>query len=121
MNRKVTKSEEVFIQTIIDTTKTPLADGQGEEGTVPDISDDCIWLNGVGEDSHETLAIGTGETWNFCKTARKPYDTVVVAILSYLHDQGAITWRSDGEASYGDFKKGKALKSRVKAKINKQK
>jgi len=41
-----------------------------------------IFLNGVDEDSHETFVLDRDSTrWNFCKTARKPYDDVVSAIL----------------------------------------
>ena len=43
---------------------------------------DRIFLNGVDEDSHETFVIDRNSTrWDFCKTARKPYDDVVSAIL----------------------------------------
>jgi len=43
---------------------------------------DRIFLNGVDEDSHETFVIDRNSTrWNCCKTARKPYDKLVTAIL----------------------------------------
>ena len=59
-----------------------------------------IRFNGVGEDGHETFYLSPDESgWGFCKTARKPYDIVVVAILSmldeYLGDK--FEWRSDGD------------------------
>ncbi len=42
----------------------------------------CVFLNGVGDDSHETFVIDRNSTrWDFCKTARKPYDKIVTAIL----------------------------------------
>lgn len=50
--------------------------------------DDIIFANGYEDNGHETLYISnTMGNSNFCKTARKPYDSVVVA--SYLY--GAIT------------------------------
>ena len=57
---------------------------------------DAISFNGIGDDSHETFTIykerapkeswqdSSQHGWDFCKTARKPYDTAVTAILSYL-------------------------------------
>lgn len=39
-----------------------------------------IWLNGVSDDAHEPIVIKDGK-WTFCKTARKPYDVVVITIL----------------------------------------
>jgi hypothetical protein len=75
----------------------------------PDILDDEILLNGSGDDGHETFYLTRnvqeapdyrkGEPdFNFCKTARKPYDDVVVAILIATRDiaPDAISWRSDG-------------------------
>ena len=68
-----------------------------------------IQVNGKGEDGHETFTLRehfnqnfeNGEGFNFCKTARKPYDTVVTACLSVLkHRLGdAIDVSSDGDAS----------------------
>lgn len=73
-----------------------LANGNGEEGTEPVFTEGYFALNGVGKDSHETMywsaelvipewqmddaKLGRG-VFNFCKTAYKPYDAVVTAIL----------------------------------------
>lgn len=73
----------------------PLADGMGDGGTKPDVSDEAIAFNGLGDDSHETFHIARKRVleswqtpdrlgWAFCKTARKPYDAVVTACLCYL-------------------------------------
>lgn len=81
----------------------PLANGMGEGGTVPDISDDIISFNGLGDDSHESFTFERKrvlESWqtknmlgsNFCKTARKPYDPIVTACLCYL---STVTRRED--------------------------
>lgn len=73
-----------------------LANGMGDGGTSPEITDDMIMFNGVGDDSHETLHIRrtikktpdyAGEQnlgSDFTKTERKPYDAVVTAVLCYL-------------------------------------
>jgi hypothetical protein len=56
-----------------------------------------VFLNGIGEDSHETFVIGRETTgFNFCKTARKPYDSVVVGCLEAAKRLGMFDWSSDG-------------------------
>lgn len=74
----------------------PLANGNAEAGTQPDFTEGYFSLNGVsdenGDNGHETLywaGIPTQPEWRkgdpeyfeFCKTAYKPYDAVVTAIL----------------------------------------
>ena len=45
-------------------------------------SDSAIVLNGIGAGAHETFVITCEDVgYNFCKTAQKPYDTAVTAIL----------------------------------------
>jgi hypothetical protein len=88
----------------------PLANGVGEPGTSPEITDKKIWFNGVGDDSHETFCVyrkrrapeypGDIRGGDFCKTARKPYDLAVTAALCYLAtvpDPASHTVSSDGE------------------------
>jgi len=44
-----------------------------------------IFFNGVGSNSHETFVINWDDAkFNFCKTAQKPYDTVVTAVLIWF-------------------------------------
>lgn len=71
-----------------------LANGMGEGGTSPVFSTKSIAFNGLGDDGHETFYIervirkpdyaGRERGYDFCKTANKPYDAVVVACLCYL-------------------------------------
>lgn len=67
----------------------------------PKFNDTVISFNGNGDkDSHETFSIENKPVnFSFCKTARKPYDTVVVACLvvlkNYLKNDIEIT--SDGD------------------------
>jgi hypothetical protein len=59
-------------------------DGNGE----PEICSEYIALNGsdAAGEAHETLYIEReGSTWEFCKTARKNYDPIVVAVLIWIH------------------------------------
>ena len=90
---------------VIRRCEMPLADGHGEPGTEPVIGPDCIAFNGVGELSYETFLFPgfspppSSANFAFCKTARKPYDTIVVACLLVAkhHLGAAIEVSSDGD------------------------
>lgn len=74
----------------------------GGDGTgKPEITDDEIRFNGIGDSSHETFSISTDwkGTFNFCKTAEKPYDVIVVACLVVLkyHLGDSVSVSSDGD------------------------
>jgi hypothetical protein len=59
----------------------------------------AIHFNGVGADAHETFNITSEDVgFEFCKTAFKPYDAVVTAILIHAKDcfGSAIKVTSDG-------------------------
>lgn len=43
-----------------------------------------IRFNGKGEEGHETLIFRLNGKWEFCKTARKPYDLAVCEVLLVL-------------------------------------
>ncbi len=64
----------------------------------PVVSKTAIRFNGIGDDGHETFCIGPdGTEFEFCKTAQKDYDPVVVAILiAAAHYAEGFSWRSDG-------------------------
>ncbi len=65
---------------------------------MPVITDTEIRFNGYAEEGHETFHITREPTeFQFCKTARKPYDVAVVAILQLcgVYCDG-FDWRSDG-------------------------
>jgi hypothetical protein len=84
----------------------------GSEGVISGESgDDEIRFNGVGKEAYETFLFTRvesdegfvqkdkdGKYFNFCKTARRPYDKFVVAVLllakEYFGDQ--ISLSSDG-------------------------
>lgn len=84
----------------------------GKAGTKPEIEFDegVICFNGEGEDSHESMVLTKVQTWEdwqdkneppfaFCKTAQKPYDTIVTALLGAAHviAKGALVVTSDGD------------------------
>lgn len=102
---------------IFATGKVALANGSGDRGTKPEIGRDKIWFNGVAPNgNHETMAVerkreepypGGSLGWAFCKTARKPYDKVVTAVLAYLAACCGYEVTSDGEPE--DWADGVAL------------
>ena len=73
-------------------------DGTGE----PELTDELISLNGTDRNDcgYETFLVKKNEddNFNFCKTARKPYDSVVVSILAWIDKvaPGALELGSDG-------------------------
>ena len=83
-------------------TEEILAGGHGEKPIKKSEYRTWISFNGLGDMSHETFSLpstalkDTG--FSFCKTARKPYDVIVVASLAilkhYLADEFKFT--SDG-------------------------
>jgi hypothetical protein len=71
----------------------PLANGMGDPGTSPEVTDQKIWFNGAGDEACETFCLyrvrppkepGERRGWDFCKTARRPYDLAVTAALCHL-------------------------------------
>ena len=63
------------------------------------IDDECIIFNGIGEDAHETFMLEkAGDSFSFCKTNRKPYDTAVVTVLILANHHAPDVWgvSSDG-------------------------
>ena len=69
---------------IIRSSAVPLAGGNGVKGTSPVINEEKVCFNGVEDDSHETFILTKRpQEFEFCKTALKPYDSVVVAIMQW--------------------------------------
>jgi hypothetical protein len=80
----------------------------------PEVSAECIRFNGVGDDGHETFLLMPKRTrepwqkrseigWACCKTAAKPYDVVVTAVLAYLAAAG---WRVSSDGAPRDWRAG---------------
>lgn len=67
---------------IISKSNCKIANAFGECGTNPVLNNNCISLNGEGDESCETFYITkNAQSFEFCKTRRLPYDNVVVAIM----------------------------------------
>ena len=76
-------------------------DGEGK----PQVDAEKISLNGKADDSFETFTIErSASNFEFCKTGRRDYDAVVVAILMMVSGMpdSPLTWRSDGDADEHD-------------------
>jgi len=76
-----------------------IADGMGDELDKWEITNEMIRFNGYGADAHETFYWNINESgFNFCKTARKPYDAVITACLIHLKEcyGSAVNIGSDG-------------------------
>ena len=69
-----------------------------------------IHFNGVGEGAHETFAITPLDVgFNFCKTAEKPYDTVVTAILILLKETLRENVKVTSDGDWNDWQGGQLL------------
>ena len=90
-----------------------IVDGFGGMGTKPTINSSMICLNGEDEDSHETFLFRrTGNSdFEFCKTSNKPYDTLIVAILTIISDLEYTEFSSDGDDE--DLKEGRKLGRKI--------
>jgi hypothetical protein len=100
-------SAVALIEQIIDEAyKKGIVQFESNDNRPPIVSSKEIRFNGVGEQGHETFYYSVndnnkasdGRYFEFCKTARKPYDDVVMKVLivlkEYLGDTFTLT--SDG-------------------------
>lgn len=85
----------------------------------PLVDDRYIIFNGTGGDDlgHETFYIDRESAdefgrnrpdipfgFDFCKTARKPYDLAVCAVLAVMHDRAPGGWRIGSDGDLSDWK-----------------
>ena len=94
-------------QVLLNEGKAPFklcgGDGKGE----PEFTDTLVRFNGDAscDNDHETFSISIGDSgFDFCKTARKPYDVAVCIALicfsKYFGDD--FNYSSDGDISEGE-------------------
>lgn len=92
----------------------------GPDGEGKPVNDPVtIAFNGVakGGYDHETMAlVKRPREFEFCKTAIKPYDTAVVALLVHASNLGYIEWSSDGKAK--DHADGIALEAKLSKQLS---
>lgn len=115
IEQKPAKQEwERFTDTCREIFHTAVKDGiqiqyESDQERAPEASSDRVRFNGKGAEGHETFYIEPEvEAFEFCKTARKPYDTVVVAVLMAAEALlPGFEWSSDGDGQ--DFEAGREL------------
>jgi hypothetical protein len=94
------------MQALVEAATVPLdLEGNGEGGAVA--------FNGSGDDGCETFSWPPHDSFDFCKTRQRPYDTLVTACLAIAkHRLGdAVHVSSDGDPK--DWEEGVALASAV--------
>lgn len=88
-----------------------LADAMGDEGTEPEACEEGVFFNGSGDGSYEGVCIEQEQTeaaFDFCKTALRPYDVAVTAVLIALkHHFPECKITSDGDNN--DWDEGRRL------------
>jgi hypothetical protein len=95
----IINNDPLLIQEEYDSASAPGVDGTG------------IWFNGIEDDGHETFHLtreGSGR-FNCCKTAQKPYDRVVVAVLCLANFFASGVWDIGSDGDTEDWEAGLAL------------
>lgn len=83
---------------LVKASNVPLAGPNGKTHTKPVLNISQVSFNGVEDDSYDTCRLTPGYTgFDFCKTAQKPYDRIVVDILKLARKYNpSIKLSSDG-------------------------
>ena len=64
----------------------------------------CIRFNGVQPNNHETMHLNRyGHGFQFCKTARKPYDFAVMCLLLLVHHYASDCWEVDSDGGFMEW------------------
>lgn len=93
------------VRKIFDDHWDEIANPNGVVGTNPYIGRNEISFNGIEDDAHETCVVRRGGVkFEFCKTARKPYDKVVVKVYKLVRKYLPNTELSSdgGDAVFGN-------------------
>ena len=104
-------SREKFIE-FAEGVKQLVATAQeaGIEIADEEYGDDKIVFNGVGANSHETFFVSAdGVDFNFCKTAQKPYDTAVTALLILAKKIFGDNIKISSDGDWSDWESGQLL------------
>lgn len=92
------------VRTLLGETEIPL------EGSVPgekpEVTVSRIWINGVDDGQYEDFVLTRDNaSWQFCKTALKPYDRIVCAVLAVVQGHAGadvLEVTSDGDSKDWD-------------------
>lgn len=81
-----------------------------DESDPPEITDGVIRFNGFDIEGHETFFLTNDDTdFCFCKTARKPYDVFVVAVLTLCEIYAPGGWDISSDGSTDEWMPGMTL------------
>ncbi len=87
-----------------------LCNGSGDIGSDPEFLVGAIAFNGednMNDDAHETFWLPKSDTdFNFCKTARKPYDLIVTAALCAVNHRAPHAFRIGSDGDIEDWQDG---------------
>jgi hypothetical protein len=116
---KIARDAKTAIVYVVDNL-AQLANEYDEPGTIPAVTDEFIRFNGVGDEGHETFRFTRLKTsFEFCKTARKPYDIAVCLILLIAQEHSSnVVASSDGDAD--DWKQAIELFAQIFGKAPKR-
>ena len=95
------------VKKLFKNSNVPLSNGYGDIGSKPIFTKYDITFNGVGDDSHETAVVyKQASSFEFCKTARKPYDSVVVEFFKLIrkHAPSTVLSSDGGDEVFGGTK-----------------
>jgi len=75
-----------------------------------EVNEENVRFNGIGDNGHETFLFKIGEEFEFCKTARKPYDIAVCECLLVLKaHMPNLEIKSDGFSGYLNDQQNKVI------------
>lgn len=100
-----TRTDKPITQEFVDVVNKIIADARNKGITIcnwngegePEVTLERVALNGPEENDlgHESFVLTNKAEWDFCKTARKPYDYVVRSILKEGKKMGIVKDVSD--------------------------
>ncbi len=90
--------------------KPLLIQRESDNGNPPCVDTNMIAFNGRGDNGHETMVLERcGSGFQFCKTARKPYDTAVIALLCLANHYAPDVWGIGSDGDKEEWADGLAL------------
>lgn len=108
---KITDAFKRLQTTAIINNDPLLIQEESDRTSAPGVDETGIWFNGIEDDGHETFhltCVGSGR-FNSCKTARKPYDRVVVAVLCLANFFAPGVWDIGSDGTDYQWQDGLAL------------
>ena len=98
-----------FSKCLEEFTKDALIQEDWDIPAPPRVDYRCIRFNGVHPNYHETMCLNRyGRGFQFCKTARKPYDFAVMCLLLLVHHHASDYWEVDSDGGYREWERARA-------------